>query len=206
MVLSHRGWWTASTERNTAHAFRRSLEAGFGLETDVRDAHGRLVISHDLPVGGELALDDFFAFPGAADFPLAINVKADGLAELLRDTAARHQVRDWFVFDMSVPDARSHLLVGNPVFTRMSEVERSPAWLDEAQGVWLDAFSHDWYDLPVVEDLLAQGKRVCVASPELHGRSFEATWALLSPLRDRAGLMLCTDLPQQARQYFAAST
>ena len=36
-IISHRGWWRAEIEKNTPRAFQRTLSAGFGTETDVRD-------------------------------------------------------------------------------------------------------------------------------------------------------------------------
>lgn len=202
IVISHRGLWTVPAEKNTKGAFRRSFDAGFGTETDVRDAVGELVISHDMPVGGEMRFDEFVGLSHAAELPLAVNIKSDGLAGRLHEAAARHRLRDWFVFDMSIPDMRDHLRAGNPVFTRMSEVEREPAWLDESQGVWLDAFTTDWFDAAVIEGLLARDKRVCVVSPELHGRTPDAVWSVLQRFRSESRVILCTDCPDRARDYF----
>jgi len=202
IVISHRGHWLNRGEQNQESAFRRSFDRGFGIETDVRDAAGTLVISHDMPRGGEMTLDAFLALPGAADATLAINVKADGLAGSLREMAQKHRLRDWFVFDMSVPDMRPHFEAGNPVFTRMSEVEQSPVWLEASAGVWLDGFHTEWYDAALLGRILDQNKRVCVVSPELHARAFEPVWRALFPLRMSDGLMLCTDVPDQARRFF----
>lgn len=205
-VLSHRGLWTTTAEKNTVRAFARSFQAGWGTETDVRDAAGRLVMSHDMPSGNEISLDDFLLLQAGLNLPLAINIKADGLAEPLRKTMLRHGVRDWFVFDMSVPDMRAHLRAGNPVMTRVSEVERTPVWLAESCGVWLDGFDSAWFGAADIEDLLRGGKRVCVVSPELHGRDPTAVWQMLRPLTRREGLMLCTDRPQDASEVLGLAT
>jgi hypothetical protein len=197
-VLSHRGLWTSVAEKNSSRAFARSFQAGWGTETDVRDMAGRLVISHDMPSGNEISLDEFLLLQSGLNLPLAMNIKADGLAEPVRAAMQRHQVRDWFVFDMSVPDMRAHLRAGNPVMSRLSEVERTPVWLDQCCGVWLDGFESAWFGVADIEDLLRAGKRVCAVSPELHGRDPAAVWQMLRPLAHQAGLMLCTDRPQEA--------
>jgi hypothetical protein len=197
-VLSHRGLWLQPGEKNADVAFERSFDAGFGTETDVRDRLGELVIAHDMPRGGESSFDAFLALLRGRDLPLAVNIKADGLARPVRDALQRRGVRDWFVFDMSVPDMREHLRLGSPVFARVSEVERQPPWLDLCAGVWLDAFDGDWFTAQDVEALLQAGKRVCVVSPELHGRDPGAIWHALRPLKQAAGLMLCTDRPHDA--------
>lgn len=202
-VLSHRGWWSSAAERNTAAAFGRSFDAGFGTETDVRDCLGQLVISHDPAPGDAMTLDALLAMPGVLDLPLAVNVKSDGLAEPLKRTFARHPQADWFVFDMSVPDMRMHLRLGNPVFARMSEVERQPPWFDQVAGIWLDSFDGDWFDRQLIEDLLARRKRVCIVSAELHGRDPDRQWDLLRAVAALPGLMLCTDRPGAAQDFFS---
>ena len=79
-VLSHRGWWTSTSEKNTESAFRRSFDAQCGTETDVRDMDGVLVISHDPPrsEASPLSFDaflDIYVDSGAHDrgLPLALN-------------------------------------------------------------------------------------------------------------------------------------
>lgn len=204
-ILSHRGYWKQPAERNSLAAFERSFGLGFGTETDVRDLAGELVISHDMPTGSPMRLADFLSLVCDAALPLAINIKADGLAqELAREFAGRGL--DWFAFDMSVPDLRMHLNAGNPVFVRMSEVEREPGWIEEAQGVWLDSFGREWYDAALVASLLGAGKRVCVVSPELHRREHTALWNMLAPLARHESLMLCTDFPELAQDFFGRTT
>jgi hypothetical protein len=200
-ILSHRGYWKEAAEKNTPTAFRRSFDLGFGTETDVRDANGVLVISHDMPQGGETTLDEFIAFYAESNLPLAINIKADGMADALTQKFAQANIANWFAFDMAVPDMRGYLRAGAPTFARMSEVERDPPWLDQAAGVWLDAFETQWWDAEALEALLAQ-KRVCVVSPELHRRDPDSVWRMLKPFGANDALMLCTDRPEEARDFF----
>lgn len=202
IIISHRGYWLEDREKNCEIAFQRSFDLGFGTETDVRDRNGELVISHDIPSGKEMTLEAFLDIFGERALPLAINVKSDGLVMLLNKMMLAKRVKDWFVFDMSIPDTRGYLQAGIPVFARMSEVEREPAWLDRAAGIWLDAFSGTWYDIEHVTSLLRINKRVCIVSPELHGRDYESFWKNLLPLANHPALMLCTDFPERARVFF----
>ena len=202
LILSHRGYWQAPCEKNQEIAFRRSFELGFGTETDVRDLDGELVISHDMPRTGAMRLTDFLALPGAQILPLAINIKADGLAHRLQEAMHSHGIQDWFAFDMSIPDTRAYLQAAMPVLLRMSEAEPQPTWLDAAAGVWLDAFSTTWYDDALVARLLSDAGRVCVVSSELHGRAHLPQWQMLRPLAQHANLLLCTDFPEEARAFF----
>lgn len=202
-IISHRGYWLHADEKNHRVAFERSFDLGFGTETDVRDCAGELLISHDPPGGQEMRLDELLTLLGGRSLPLAINIKADGLASRIGQMFKQHGVTDWFAFDMSIPDMRSFLRAGLPVYTRMSEVEREAVWLQEAQGVWLDGFQERWYDDALLDALLTRNKPVCVVSAELHGREAEPFWAWLHPYRRHPGLTLCTDFPEQAVQFFA---
>jgi hypothetical protein len=189
-------------EKNTKVAFQRSFEYGFGTETDLRDRLGEIVISHDMPCGEEITLDDLLSLVAHDSKLLAINIKADGLAKLLSKAMEKYSREKWFVFDMSIPDMRNHLEVGNPVFARMSEVEHTPPWFEKIEGIWLDSFSDDWFDLTLIETLISQGKRVCVVSPELHGRHHLNLWNKLLPIASENRLILCTDFPVQAKEFF----
>lgn len=202
IVLSHRGYWQTECEKNQGVAFKRSFDLGFGTETDVRDCNGDLVISHNMPNGAEMSLVDFLKIQKNKTLPLALNIKADGLAEQLKKTMGASGIKNWFAFDMSVPDMRAYLQAGMPVFTRMSEVEKEPVWLEESVGVWLDGFAETWYDVDSVDALLKKGKRVCIVSSELHGRDAEPLWKMLFPLAEHSALMLCTDCPERARDFF----
>lgn len=204
-ILSHRGYWLEPREKNRLEAFRRSFHLGFGTETDVRDAAGQLVISHDMPSGGEMRLREFLRLVGNPGLPLALNIKADGLAKALREEMDASGHRSWFVFDMSIPDMLGHLKAGCPVYTRMSEYEPEPSILERASGVWLDAFESLWWSPADIEKLLDAGKSVCVVSPELHGREAEPAWERLRPLAAHQRLLLCTDLPEHAADLLLGS-
>jgi hypothetical protein len=206
IVLSHRGYWQCPSEKNSGVAFRRSFALGFGVEADVRDRNGELVLCHEMPAGGELSLADFLDIHDGGSLPLALNIKADGLVAPLVNAMDARNIGNWFVFDMSVPDMRAYLEAGVPVFARMSEVEREPAWLERCAGVWLDGFCGIWYDVGQVAALLRQDKRVCIVSSELHGRDAEPLWKMLQPVAAHPALMLCTDYPARARDFFGENS
>ncbi|MBL6457867.1 hypothetical protein JMJ55_21245 [Belnapia sp. T6] len=204
IILSHRGYWREAAEKNQPVAFRRSFDLGYGTETDVRDSLGRLVIAHDMPRGGELDLAGMLGILGGRDLPMAMNIKADGLAAPLAAAMREAGLTRWFTFDMSVPEMLVQLRLGLPVFTRASEFERVPACYDRAIGVWVDDFGAGWYGVAEIRGFLADGKQVALVSPELHGRDHRALWSMLraAGLVGAPGLMLCTDLPEDATAYF----
>lgn len=208
-ILSHRGYWKTPDEKNSPTAFRRSFEHGFGTETDVRDLNGHLVISHDPPTEGALTFDYFLKLYAAfgKGLTLAINIKADGLQELLRTTLEQHEIKDYFVFDMSVPDTLGYLRAKMRVFSRHSEHEPHAAFFDRSTGVWMDCFESEWMGSEDINSHLLTGKEVCLVSPELHKRAHLAFWRSLRDwhLHEREHLLLCTDFPEEAREYFFGS-
>lgn len=200
-IISHRGYWLELHERNQPDAFRRSFDLGFGTETDIRDCAGRLLIAHDMPTGGEMTLDDLLDIMGGRNLPLAINIKADGLAKAIAAKFQEHGHTNWFVFDMAVPDMRGYFSEGVCTYTRVSDVEQSPVWIEQSRGIWLDHFGDGHFPNDEIVKYLNQGKKVCVVSPELHGRDAAAAWDSLRLLINLPRLMLCTDKPLQARQF-----
>ncbi|MCJ2048972.1 hypothetical protein [Methylobacterium sp. J-070] len=196
-IISHRGWWHQPEEKNSALAFQRSVAAGFGTETDVRDWAGRLVVSHDPPEGDALPWDAVLDLFAGAGLPLAVNVKADGLGPALARSFEGRGIA-WFAFDMSGPEMVRYARAGLPFYTRHSDVEPDPILYDAALGVWLDAFDGDWFGPSVIEAHLAAGKTVCVVSPELHGRDPQPVWNWLMNLP--GDITLCTDHPDRASQ------
>ncbi len=206
-IISHRGQWTAPAEKNTEAALRLAFATGFGVETDIRDLAGQLVISHDPAPTDAWPAADFFRTAASAPggpFPLALNIKADGLRLLLKPLLARHGITDYFCFDMSVPETLAYRRDGFRFFTRESEYEPAPALYADAAGVWMDMFHGEWITPAHIRRHLAADKQVALVSPELHGRSHLDFWIRLreAGLHREADLMLCTDFPAVARDFF----
>lgn len=209
-ILAHRGLWTRREQRNTRAALAGGLAAGFGLETDLRDFGSRIVVSHDPPGGDALTLatllDDYVR--QGSQGVLALNIKADGLAQAVRLLLAEYEIDRYFVFDMSLPDTLHYAKAGIPFYTRASEYEPEPALYDRAAGVWLDAFEGLWYGRELIEQHTAAGKNVCVVSPELHGRDPQPSWRMLEQLSPNAlaRLLVCTDHPHEFQSDYEGRT
>jgi hypothetical protein len=208
IIISHRGYWKDDSEKNTEIAFERSFSMGFGTETDVRDCAGELLISHDMPKGGEITFDSFLSLYSQYQgvMPLALNVKCDGLQVDIEAILKKYGISDYFMFDMSVPDMIGYLNLGMSTFVRYSEYEGASVLWDKADGLWLDGFKSLSLDVPLIEGFISQDKRVCIVSPELHKRDFDTEWKMIKSLPTHLlnsdKLILCTDIPEQAKDYF----
>lgn len=201
-VLAHRGLWMDRREGNSRAALTAALEAGYGLETDIRDRGAQLVVAHDPADERSWPLRELLAMYVQLNSTacLALNVKSDGLAPHLASLLEAHAIHNYFVFDMSVPDMLTYACAGLRFYTRHSELEPQPALYEQAAGVWLDAFQNTWFTRETVAGHLRAGKDVCVVSPELHGRQADEVWRMLEGLpgaglssNGAPRLMLCTD-------------
>jgi glycerophosphoryl diester phosphodiesterase len=208
-MLAHRGLWGVRSQQNTLEALVGALEAGYGLETDVRDFAGELVIAHDPPTSAEPPLGFLLSRYAASRHPglLALNIKADGLCGPLMELLARFRIQNYVVFDMSVPDTLAYVRAGARVLIRRSEVESHPELEAHSVGIWVDELTRPWLDAVKLQALLADGRMVCVVSAELHGREREAQWRELITGRglaaSPAGFYLCTDFPDAGAEAFA---
>ncbi len=210
-ILSHRGYWKTSEEKNTLLAFERSFSLGFGTETDVRDLDGKLVISHDVPLSTNtpILFSDFLKCYKSFnnDLPLAINIKSDGLQLMLKQELEQFNISNYFVFDMSVPDTIGYLNSGLKVFGRESEYETKVSFYPNILGVWMDEFEGHWINENKVKEHLENGKLVCIVSPDLHKRNYLEEWADYKKIESQylnyqENIWICTDFPEEARTFF----
>jgi len=206
-ILAHRGCWQHPSEKNSRSALKTAFHSKIGVETDIRDFNGRLIISHDIPGADalplEYMLEDFMA--EAQPGYLALNIKADGLTGELQSLLGTYGVTRYFCFDMSVPDTIPYLNAGMNVAARLSEYEQPGLLTELAQTIWLDNFHHSDINPALLEHYLSTGKAVCLVSPELHGRDSLPMWNTLAnfPLLHHPNLFLCTDFPIRARRMLA---
>jgi hypothetical protein len=209
-IIAHRGFWLMSEEMNTEVAFNRALKAGFGIETDVRDFNEELVISHDIPISVGYSFEEFLLLyvdlSHNIEHPpcLAINIKSDGLQNKINSLLEKYQIKNYFLFDMSVPDTLGFIAKNLTAFSRVSELEGNDTLNEISDGVWLDQFYDNWYDGDFIIRLVEKYNKVCIVSPELHKREHIGCWKMISrlPVNIKQNLMLCTDFPDEAKEYF----
>lgn len=203
-IIAHRGLCHAGDLPNSKGALLAALKQGFGIETDIRDYCGDVIISHDPHVSGEvLRLSEFFHYYNSfgSSAKLALNVKSSGIGLALKSLLDEFRIKNYFVFDMALPDALFYIKIGLNVYDRVSEIE--PAVLDKVAttGLWIDQFWDNWY--PVGQQDNYKERPRCVVSPELHKRKDYLTyWAKLKSFKTDSELSLCTDYPVEARNFF----
>ena len=209
-ILAHRGHWLNYTEKNSRLSLERALLSGFGLETDVRDLNGELVISHDPPIDSVDLPRLSWLFEkikaSASTGRIALNIKSDGLKVAIEELVetSKINVRNIYVFDMSVPESMRYIGESIPVYSRISEHEVQPSFLENVQGVWVDSFTGEFSQIQNAKKLMSEGFRVAIVSPELHSRDHQPLWnaILESGIHQNSLFELCTDFPLDAAIQF----
>ena len=103
---------------------------------------------------------------------------------------------------MSLPQMLEYRAAGLIFFTRQSEFEKTPLLCEDAAGIWIDGFfDDDWISADLIQKHFNAGKKVCVVSPELHGRSPLDLWKKLKQINS-PDLFLCTDYLENAKKFF----
>lgn len=205
-IISHRGYWIDPQEKNTEAAFVRSFSKNYGTETDFRDYEGQLVISHDMADANCMPAATFFDIYNQHNCTgtLALNIKADGLQAPLMDLLKAHNITNYFVFDMSVPDLLHYDRQGFIYYSRRSEYEETVSKYADCHGIWLDAFLSVWYTAGDIEQFIQDGKKVAIVSCDLHRRDHQPLWTMLKAagLHHNPNVILCTDIPEDASAFF----
>ena len=214
-IIAHRGYWKTRLEMNTSVAFKRALNNGFGIETDIRDYCGELVIAHDIPTSESQKFDEFlklYTNIAKKNFSrklwLAINIKSDGLQDKVKKALLDNKIFNYFVFDMSVPDMLTYAQNDINFFIRHSEFEPIIDGINGCKGVWLDQFKSMWFNQETLKIHCNNYSHVCIVSPELHGRNYAQCWSMLRNFDNKSkgnigsGLMICTDKPILAKEFF----
>ncbi|QNI83922.1 hypothetical protein SynPROS71_00085 [Synechococcus sp. PROS-7-1] len=209
-ILAHRGIFSSVADPNSSDALTLALNSGFGIETDLRDNDGKVVVSHDPPRAGTKPLTLEWLLENVAlsstTSRIALNIKSDGLSSMVESAIKQTNIpmSRFFVFDMSIPDSLSYLNGTIPVYSRISDYEQIPAFKDKAKGIWIDNLDGTYPQVKIAKDLISEGFRVTIVSPELHDRDHKIVWAEIldckiyrSPLFE-----LCTDFPREAQKQF----
>lgn len=142
-----------------------------GVEVDIRSANGELYISHDPFSSGPSFKEWIKHFQHQL---LILNVKEEGLEQALIQIMDENRVSNFFFLDQSFPFIVKWAKKGESrCAIRISEYENiSTAYTlsGEVDWVWVDTFTHLPISAKDAEKLKANGFKLCLVSPELHGR------------------------------------
>lgn len=194
-LLAHRGLHSASYPPNSLEALELALVKGYGIETDLRLIDDEIVIQHDTfdkPLPLSLLLE---LWENTTNLELALNIKEDGLALILKEIFSKYEGRgDYFFFDMSTPQEVHYENLDLPIAYRVSDREPYSRFKTPPKRIWLDSFSDPQWFLTLPEQELKEIlNRSYVISSELHKKDPTQLWNLLIHHSFKG---ICTDHPQ----------
>jgi len=197
-VFAHRGLWKESSEKNSLPSFKRAIDHGFSIETDIRDGLNGIVVSHD---AFNTHADIQFSHVTSFESSFALNLKSDGIGLELEKHIDWIQRTSSFVFDGSIPEMLMYRRRGIPLALRLSEYESELSWLPEY--IWLDSFHQDWWleDAFVLNEIIETP--TIIVSPEIHNRSPYHVWDKIGQLMNSGyeNISICTDKPLEYIQW-----
>lgn len=149
----------------------RETDPNYGIEVDVRSEGGNLIIQHDPCVNGQSFENWIHAYRHGT---LILNVKEEGLESRLIGLMQSNGVTDYFFLDQSFPFLLKLANAGERrCAVRVSEfesIETAMSLAGMVDWVWVDCFTR----FPLTEQdasrLKNAGFKLCLVSPELHGR------------------------------------
>ena len=142
-----------------------------GVEIDLRDYGGRLILAHDPFTHGE-DFEDYLKHYHHGT--MILNIKSERIEHRVIELIRKYEIKDYFFLDSSFP--MIYLLskeAEENIALRFSEYEGLDTILNmknRVKWVWVDCFSR----LPITHESFAllkdSGFKICLVSPELQGQ------------------------------------
>ena len=143
-----------------------------GIEFDIRDTGGEIVVQHDPFLGGQL-FTDFLKFCPSNKFYI-VNVKSEGIERRAIADLEAHGIKRFFLLDCSIPMmVRLGKMGERRLAVRFSEYESQAtveAMASFVSWVWVDVFTQLPLTSLVETFIRNRGLKLCLVSPELQGQ------------------------------------
>lgn len=170
-----------------------SVPKSLGVEVDIRDSQGRLVLQHDPFKDGV----EFAEFLHHYDHGFIIlNVKTEGIESEVLRLVQEHKIEDYFFLDLTVPSIVKLSKRGiSKIAVRFSEfepIENCLALKGKVDWVWIDCFTKVPLT-PGVHQELTRHFKLCLCSPELEGHDEASIRHCISLAKDMKLDAVCTD-------------
>lgn len=145
-----------------------SVPRKYGVELDLHFYDGDIRVGHD-PNGLETCFETYLSEYQHAF--MAVNIKEEGIEDMVLDSLRRHQIVDFFLFDLTFPSIFRLMSSGESrIAVRISDFEsvRDLNFIrNRVEWLWIDIFeSAEFLDKLDWQEFV--GFKKCLASPELH--------------------------------------
>ena len=155
---------------NTIKKLKKTTKC-YGVEIDLRDYKKKIILSHDPFKSGEL----FSNFLKNYDHKfLILNIKSEGIESKVIQIIKKFKINNYFFLDCTFPSLINLIKKGNKnVALRVSDYESVDTlnnMKNLAKWVWIDCFKNIPLDQKKYKLIKKYNYRICLVSPELHGR------------------------------------
>lgn len=180
------------------------VEASYGVEIDLRNNNGELILAHDPFSVESVRFADWLKF--YHHDMIVLNIKEEGLETKILGVIKDLNIQNFFFLDQSFSFLFKTLTSGESrTAIRFSDLESidtvantinmsttKPKWL------WIDSFSGEWSHLKELDKIKSLGLNVCLASPELHGRNLDLELREIRKSASFRGIeAVCTKYPEK---------
>ena len=187
MIIAHRV--------NTRSELAR-IPSVFGVEVDIRDHGGRLILQHG-PQGEGEVFEEYLSHYRHRF--LILNIKCEGIEDEVLSLMARNAIREFFLLDLSFPALVRLARKGERrIAVRLSEfepVEGCLALEGRVDWIWVDCFTR-YPSLGHRRTRLLSRFKTCLVAPELQGHLPYPTSVARHYARFYGASAVCTKRPQ----------
>lgn len=151
--------------------YANSLPKECGIEFDIRDSNGSIIVTHDPFTEGEEF--EIFLSKISKRF-LIVNVKSEGIEIRVLELLKKYNFEEFFFLDCSFPSIVKLSRLGEKrIALRFSEYENFANVVDnkdKINWVWVDCFTRFPLTKSIEEVFHSHGLKICIVSPELQGQ------------------------------------
>ena len=148
-----------------------------GIEFDIRDSNGHIIVQHDPFLDGQL-LTDFVKYCPSDKFYI-VNVKSEGIEQDAITILESNNITSFFLLDCSIPSIIKLKNKGERrTCVRFSEYESLDTiqlMKDVVTWVWIDVFTKMPLNSDIYKILKSYNLKICLVSPELQNQPEKIT-------------------------------
>lgn len=216
MQIIQHGLGTKVGKENPRQIFEECLKADIPFETDIRNDGTKIVLSHSLPTGSEMCLEELLEMRQSINpkSTLALHFNANGLGQTVDSLLKKYNqdTDNLFCFGNPTNDLNACLkyypdlpmyTVGCDLYSEGEDYKWQAPLSDKSKGIWLDSFTGN-YDFNFIQKHLNEGKKICFASDDLFKRDNTNLWSNIvsNGLIFNDNVKLCTNNYKEAEDYF----
>jgi hypothetical protein len=157
----------------------KNLHSQFGVEVDLRSNNGVLVVSHDPIKNNHYHLFNNWIKSYRHNL-LIINVKEDGLENMILETINKFNIKNYFFLDQAMPTIikeKNIQVRSSARISKFESIETIKLLGKKIKWLWIDYYNSKWInDLNEILELKRKyNYKICLVSPELHNHNKKTT-------------------------------